>query len=296
MDAFPAFFPLEGRRVVIAGTGEAAEAKARLFEGSPAQIVRLDGPTAFLVGAYGGALMAFIAGDDLFVQAAAGAARAARCLVNVVDRPEMSDFYTPALVDRGAVVAAIGTSGSAPMLASLLRSDLEARVPPGTGRVAVLLRRLQEPVRQAFPDLAERRAFLRGVLDGDAAQAALNGDMERAEALLRAAIDRGVSVAGRIVFVAGRGPPDLLTLRAARILAETDVVAPDLDVDPAVLALVRRDAARLIPSDAGPDALVALARANRQVVRLITQAPDPAEIKAIAGQGVAVQVMLAAPA
>ena len=36
MDAFTAFIHLAGKIVVIAGTGEAAEAKARLFEGPPA--------------------------------------------------------------------------------------------------------------------------------------------------------------------------------------------------------------------------------------------------------------------
>ena len=41
MEAFPAYFPLAGRRVVIAGEGEGALAKARLFEGSPAQVIRL---------------------------------------------------------------------------------------------------------------------------------------------------------------------------------------------------------------------------------------------------------------
>jgi len=41
MNAFPAFFPLAGRRVAIVGEGDAAEAKARLFGGSPAEIVRL---------------------------------------------------------------------------------------------------------------------------------------------------------------------------------------------------------------------------------------------------------------
>ena len=46
MDAFPAFFPLAGRTVVIAGTGEAAEAKLRLFEGSPATLRRLEGAAA----------------------------------------------------------------------------------------------------------------------------------------------------------------------------------------------------------------------------------------------------------
>lgn len=295
MDAFPAFFPLEGRRVVIAGTGEAAEAKARLFDGSPAQLVRLEGPQAFLVGAYGGALLAFIAGDDLFIQAAAGAARAAGVLVNVVDRPDLCDFNTPAVIDRGAVVAAVGTAGAAPMLAGLLRNDIEARVPPGAGRVAVLLRRLQGEVREAFPDLVARRSFLRSAIGGEAAQAALDGDMDRAESLLRAAIAKGGEPTGRVAFVAGRGPADLLTLRASRALAEADVIAFDADTDPAVLALARRDAGRLNPADATPEALAALARAGRQVVRIITRAPTLTDLKALAAEGVAVEVMLAAP-
>jgi precorrin-2 dehydrogenase/sirohydrochlorin ferrochelatase len=295
VDAFPAFFPLEGRRIVIAGTGEAAEAKARLFEGSPAQVIRLEGTQAFLVGAYSGALLAFIAGDELFVQAAAGAARAARCLVNVVDRPELCDFNTPAVIDRGAVVAAVGTAGAAPMLAALLRNDIEARVPMGAGRVAVLLRQMQGQVREAFPDLVARRAFLRSVLSGDAAQAAMEGDMPRAEGLLRAAIDRGGQPAGRIAVVAGRGPADLLTLRASRALAEADVIAADADADPGILALARRDAGRLGPEESGPQALAALARSGRQVVWIVTQVPDAQAVKALVAEGVAVEVMLAAP-
>jgi precorrin-2 dehydrogenase/sirohydrochlorin ferrochelatase len=72
MDAFPAFFPLAGRTVVIAGAGEAAEAKARLFDGSPARIVRLEGATALDPEAYAGAALAFVASpDDAFAQGAA---------------------------------------------------------------------------------------------------------------------------------------------------------------------------------------------------------------------------------
>ena len=291
MDAFPAFFPLEGRRIVIAGTGEAAEAKARLFEGSPAQIVRLEGSQSFLVGAYSGALLAFIAGDDLFIQAAAGAARAAGCLVNVVDRPELCDFNTPAVVDRGAVVAAVGTAGAAPMLAGLLRNDIEARVPPGAGRVAVLLKQLQGEVRAAYPDLVARRAFLRSVLSGEAAE----GDMPRAEALLRAQLERGGEPVGRLTFVAGRGPGDLLTLRASRALAEADVICADPDADASVLALARRDAGRLTPDQCDPKSLAALVRAGRQVVRIITRAPDVSTLRALAAEDVMVEVMLAAP-
>ena len=42
MESFPAFFPLAGRRVVIVGSGEHAQGKARLFEGSPAQVEHID--------------------------------------------------------------------------------------------------------------------------------------------------------------------------------------------------------------------------------------------------------------
>ena len=295
MDAFPAFFPLAGRKVVIAGAGEAAEAKARLFDGSPAVLVRAEGTDAFLVGTYAGALLAFIAGDDLFVQSAASAARGARALVNVVDRPDLSDFHTPALVDRGEVVAAIGTAGSAPMLASLLRSDLEARIPPGSGRVAALMRIHQAAVREALPDQADRRSFLREQLSGPAAQKAMDGDMEGAGGLLLEALKNRQGPKGRVVFVAGRGPSDLLTLRAARALSEADLVIADADTDPAVLALARRDAGRLPPAEGGPEPMAALARAGRLVVRIITKAPAAADLTALTRAGVSVEVMLAAP-
>jgi len=64
MDSFPAFFPMRGARVVVAGEGEMAEAKARLFAGSPAQVQRLQGAAALDPAAYQGARLAFVAGDD----------------------------------------------------------------------------------------------------------------------------------------------------------------------------------------------------------------------------------------
>jgi siroheme synthase (precorrin-2 oxidase/ferrochelatase) len=47
MDAFPAFFPLRGKTVIIAGEGEGALAKARLFENSPATVWIFAGLEAF---------------------------------------------------------------------------------------------------------------------------------------------------------------------------------------------------------------------------------------------------------
>src|SRR5436305_11661940 len=192
MHAFPAFFPLAGKTVVIVGAGEQAEAKVRLFAGSPAAIRRLDGEAALKPDAYEGAALACIAtADDAFAEAAAGAARAAHVPVNVVDRPALCDFTTPAVIDRGEVVAAIGTGGGSPMLATLLRQDIEARVPEGAGRLAALFRQMQGEVRQALPDAARRRDFLRGALSGPAAEAAMAGDMDGASGLLREALASG---------------------------------------------------------------------------------------------------------
>jgi precorrin-2 dehydrogenase/sirohydrochlorin ferrochelatase len=297
MDAFPAFFPLAGRTVVIAGTGEAAEAKARLFEGSPAVVVRIEGAQAFAPGAYKGAVLAFVAGDDdLFVQAAVNAARTAHVPVNAVDRPEYCDFTTPAVIDRGEVVAAVGTGGASPMLAGLLRGAVETRIPEGAGRVAALFRQHQSLVREALPDLAQRRAFLRAALSGPAADAAMAGDMDKARELFLEALANGPASAGAVLFVAGRGPADLLTLRAARALAEADVLVPDEGAAPEVLELARRDAERRSPDEVGLETLVALAGEGLRVVRVITAAPSPKVLLDLRSAGVAVEVLLAAPA
>lgn len=297
MDSFPAYFSLAGRTIVIAGSGEPAEAKARLFEGSPATIVRLQAPEAFSPAAYEGAVLVFVGdADEAFVQAAVKAARAAGALLNVVDRPALCDFNTPAIIDRGQVVAAVGTGGSAPVMATLLRNAIETQLPEGMGRVAALLARLQDEVRRALPVLHERRAFLRAAVRGEAAQAALDGDMARAEALLREALTKGVTRAGGVQFLAAAGPVDLLSLRAIRALGTADVAVTDPGADPEVVKLARRDVERLAPDEAEADHLAALAREGRQVVWLHARPAAPALLEALRRAGVAVEILPVAQA
>jgi len=290
LDSFPAFFPLAGRTVVIAGEGEAAEAKARLFEGSPAVLRRLSGDEMTSPDRYAGAALAFVAVDDAALAGrAAAAARAAHVPVNVVDTPELCDFTTPAVIDRGEVVAAIGTGGASPMLATFLRQDIEARVPEGAGRVAALLRQLQDEIRAALPDLGLRRAFLRGALAGPAADAAMQGDMTRAAELLRQALAEGRSPEGMVRFVDARGPAERLTLRAVRALASADVVIADADAHPEVTALARRDAERRAPG--GAALLRTLAAEGRQVARLIVGSAWRQELAVLDAEGVATEVL-----
>jgi precorrin-2 dehydrogenase/sirohydrochlorin ferrochelatase len=191
MDAFPAFVPLQGRRVIVVGEGDMADGKAVLFEGSPAEVVRKPANALALEPeTYAGAALVFIASaDEGFAKAAAQAARAGGAmLVNVVDRPALCDFYTPALVDRGAVVAAVGTTGSGPLLAARLKGEIDRVMPARVGDLALMLKAIQGEVRIRFTDFAARKAFLSSVLDGPAAAAALAGDPAEGERLARAAL------------------------------------------------------------------------------------------------------------
>jgi precorrin-2 dehydrogenase/sirohydrochlorin ferrochelatase len=105
------------------------------------------------------------------------------------------------------------------------------------------------------------------VIAGPAAEAALAGDDARAEALLREAIAQGLSSsAGAVRLVDGAGPADLLTLRAARALAEADVLVIDPAADPGVVTLARRDASRLGAGEADASAMREAVAGGRQVV------------------------------
>ena len=297
MDAFPAFIPLRGRRVILAGSGEGAEAKARLLDGSPAELVRVTGAAALDPATYASAALAFVADEaEDFRRAAAAAARAAHVPLNVVDHPQESDFYTPSVIDRGQVVVAIGTDGASPMLASMLRSDIEALAPEGLGRVARLLKAHQAEVRAALPQPHQRRAFLRAALTGPAAGAALAGNMETAARLLLEALAAGPAAAGKVQLLSGRGPADGLTLRALRALASADLIVADPDCDPAVLTFARRDAERRTASETPVETLAALAGEGLRIVRLKAGPAGADVVAALTAAGVQVEVLPVATA
>ncbi len=295
MHAFPAFYPLEGKTIVIAGDGEPADAKARLFAGSPARVLRLTHEAALSPQSYAGADLIFVASFDAqFRTAAASAARACGAPLNVADAPQLSDFHTPAIIDRGQIVAAIGTAGASPLMASLLRTQLETLIPEGAGQIATLLGEAREAVAEAFPDLAQRRAFLRLILSGPAPGLAQAGDMDLARESLRQAIAEGLNTLGRVSFIDSGGPPDLISLRAARVLNLADVVFADESAQGLLAHHARRDAERRDIIEATTATMADLARAG-QLVAVMAQMADPVTMAALQSEGITVEHLRPVP-
>ncbi|MFT8244756.1 siroheme synthase CysG [Roseomonas sp. BN140053] len=302
MRHFPAFLDLRGRTVLLLGQGEALEAKAALVRAAGAELREA---ARFAPELLEGCAAAFAAGaPEEELRALAEAARGRGLPVNVVDRPELCSFIVPAIVDRDPVTVGISTSGAAPVLARLIRQKIEAVLPPGLASLAALAGRCKDAVRRALPETGARRRFLERVLSGPVADLALSGREAEAEAALHRALAEAEATPPGFVHLVGAGPgaPDLLTLRALRILGEADVIVHDRLVPEAVLDLARRDARRIfvgkqranhcVPQEGINDLLVQLAREGKRVVRL--KGGDPfvfgrggEEAEALAAAGVA---------
>ncbi len=301
MKSFPMFIDVAGRTIVIVGGEEQAAQKARLALKTEAEIVfvadALEPELAELVrrgrarrapfqalgDTLSAARFAFIATGCAGADAAAAAvAKSKGVLVNVVDRPELCDLTTPAIVDRDPVVVAIGTEGTAPVLARQVKTRIEEMLEPRLGELAALAGRLRAAVARRIPR-ERRRAFWRWVFSDGPRKAFADGRETEAAGEIKRAIETGAAAIGRregFVSLVGAGPgaPDLITLRGVQRLQEADVIFYDRLVAPDILELARRDAERIyvgksVGGAAWPQARIngvvaAAARSGKRVVRL----------------------------
>ncbi len=260
MRHFPIYVDLRDRTVVVSGAGDVAVAKLRLLMKTEARIeVYGSGPVPQILGwaregrivlveraiepsdAAGAELLYGANGEPEEDARAAAIGRAAGALVNIVDDLDASDFITPAIVDRDPVTVAIGTEGAAPVLARKIKAEVEAMLPATLG----LLTRVGQSFRARVEglDSRARRAFWTRFYFERGPRALEGGEREAHEALERLLAEGEGSRSGFVHLVGtGPGDPELLTLKARRLLHEADVVIHDRLVPAAVLELARREA------------------------------------------------------
>jgi uroporphyrin-III C-methyltransferase/precorrin-2 dehydrogenase/sirohydrochlorin ferrochelatase len=331
MDYLPIFLSVKGEPCLVVGGGEVAARKVRMLlrAGGRVTVIAPNLSAALAEAAQTGAIawvkkafapgdvvgfrLAIAGTDDTAVNAAVSeAAKSRNVPVNVVDRPELCSFIFPAIVDRSPMIVAVSSGGASPVLSRVLRMRLEALIPPAYGRLAKLAEKFRTRVKQSVRDPDARRRFWETILQGPVADLVFAGrDREAATGLERALAEQsagsGAARAGMVYLVgAGPGDPDLLTLRALRLMQEADVVVHDRLVSTEILDLVRRDAEKIYAGKqrshhALPQAeinrlLADLAKQGKRVVRL--KGGDPfifgrggEEIETLFDEGVSFQVV-----
>jgi len=282
MRHFPIFLSLAGATALIIGEGESADRRAGAFIEAGAKLRRSPHFTPDLLN--GCAIAAGANAPDEDLQSLSQAAQRLGIPVNIADRPELCSYLTPSIIDRDPITIAVCSGGTAPLLARLLRSRIEAWIPPGFGALAKLADRFSTRLRAALPDVRRRRRVLERTLGGRVADLSLAGREAEAEAEFAAEITAEVAENARtpagIVYLVGAGPgaADLLTIRAQRLLGEADIIVHDRLVTDEVLAMARRDARRIYVGKERANhclrqedinaLLIDLARQGNKVVRL----------------------------
>jgi uroporphyrin-III C-methyltransferase / precorrin-2 dehydrogenase / sirohydrochlorin ferrochelatase len=330
MDWFPIFLALNDSPALVVGGGAVAMRKTRqlLVAGCRVKVVSpacdpqfesliSQGNVSWRVARFEpemlvGHRLVIAATDDADLnRLVAASANRFGVLVNVVDDPALCGFIMPAVVDRSPLVIAIGTGGSAPILARQVKAYLEALLPNALGRLAGFMGAWRARVRGHVSRPEQRRRLWVRVARGPVAEHLFAGRDADAHRLMARMVDSAGAdtrpIEGEVYIVgAGPGDPELLTMRALRLMQQCDVVLYDRLVSPKILALVRRDAERI---DVGKregaagwsqaqihQAMIRLAREGNRVLRL--KGGDPLifgrggeEMEALACAGVTYQVV-----
>jgi uroporphyrin-III C-methyltransferase/precorrin-2 dehydrogenase/sirohydrochlorin ferrochelatase len=191
---------------------------------------------------------------------------------NSVDDIPNCDFFFGSVVSRGNLQIAISTTGESPAVARLLRREIDAQLPEDLGEWLENLGQLRREVLEIHPRSDARKLLLHQLAQRPVCESASCPSRQLAFAPL--AENRGaVSLVG-----AGPGDPDLLTVRAMRLIQAADVILHDDLVPQAILQLAsptaevfnvgKRCGTKTITQDEINTLMIDYARANRSVVRL----------------------------
>ena len=161
-------------------------------------------------------------------------------LVNSVDDPPHCDFYFGSIVRRGDLQIAISTTGESPAVAQQLRREIDEQLPEDLGPWLAQIGQLRRKILATHPPGEERKARLHRL----AQRQFLKSNTESSPPQEAAETQPGnKSLVGKVFLVgAGPGNPDLLTVKALRLIQSADVILHDDLVPQAIVGLARPDA------------------------------------------------------
>lgn len=295
MQLLPIFLRLEGRPALLVGAGNVALEKIgsllqtglRLRVVAPearqeVQALAADGKLEwvqreFVPDDLNSMFLVIAATDKPAVNAAVYRAAIERNVpCNSVDDIPNCDFYFGSVVRRGDLQVAISTAGESPALAQRLRREIDAQLPQDLGPWLVELGSLRREVLAAHPHGEERKLLLHELAHRQICESPSCATRRLTAAPFQSPQSGRM---GTVALVgAGPGDPELLTLKAARLIRTAHVVLHDDLVPQAILGLAapeaeivnvgKRCGLKSITQDEINALMVERAQSGRSVVRL----------------------------
>jgi precorrin-2 dehydrogenase/sirohydrochlorin ferrochelatase len=179
MAKYPIYLELSGRKTVVIGAGFVALRKVQALAeaGGRVTVVTEHIPAnlkeAFLltnaeiiISSYSknylaGATLCIAAINDTVVnQQVYTDCQELEVLCNVVDQPQLCDFFVPAVVKRGSLQIAIGTDGNCPAYAGHIRMKLETIFTNTHGQFAQELEKVRKHIITQIHNSNQRKAIM----------------------------------------------------------------------------------------------------------------------------------------
>ena len=266
MDIFPISLKLQQQPCLIVGGGHIAYRKAvllhkagavihviapdidanllQLVEESQGQYIQALYPAQIQLNDY---RLVIAATDDYAVNTQVFEdCEALKILVNSVDDPPHCRFMVPAIVDRSPLVISVASNGTSPVLSRQIRTQLETSIPHGMGKLAEFSGKWRAAVKAKISNPDERRVFWEDLYASSLKEQVFHDKLVEADRLIEQALLEWKTPKGEVYLVgAGPGDPELLTLKALRLMQQADVVIYDRLVSPAIMELCRRDATKI---------------------------------------------------
>ncbi|MDO5542552.1 MAG: siroheme synthase CysG [Acinetobacter sp.] len=299
MDIFPISLKLQQQPCLIVGGGHIAYRKAVLLAKAGAKIdvlaPEIDANLLQLVQQSQGQyvqdvfssstalrhyrLVIAATDNNLVNQQVFAACEAENVLVNSVDDPPHCRFMVPAIIDRSPLVISVASNGTSPVLSRQIRTQLESTIPHGMGKLAEFSGQWRAAVKQKIVNPDERRIFWEELYASPLKEQVFNDNLDAANQSIQQALAEWQTPKGEVYLVgAGPGDPELLTLKALRLMQQADVVIYDRLVSAPILELCRRDAEKVyvgkarsnhaVPQEDINALLVKYAQAGKRVCRL----------------------------
>lgn len=196
---FPMFLKLEGKSCLVVGAGNIGEQKVEglLETGARIRVVAIDATAAvrewaregkvelelrpYRTSDLEGVFLAVVAtSSPTLNERIYGEAQAKRVLCNVVDVPDLCDFYYPSVVRRGDLQIAVSTAGQSPSLAQKIRQQLEKQFGPGYSAWVAELGETRKLILASELDREQKLDLLHSLASREAAEAAIADHREKA--------------------------------------------------------------------------------------------------------------------